>query len=161
MSLRHVSFFIVCFAATAGCGNDASNNNAAQAKASIATGSELTGRYTYECRFWSKGRDGTTFRFVRAPSIKPALEEDEWQVSSPRGSTNAKKSEWGASEGGSFALTWTEPDGRIAKAYLSFGDIPDKNGAQPLSVEIEYDGLGKMKFNQCGVPPLEDAGVDG
>ncbi len=161
MILRHIAFLIVCLSSVVGCSNDPADDNAVQAETPIASSAELTGHYTYECEFWSKGREAAGRSFVRTASTKPVLEEEEWQVGTPRGLAKAKKTEWGTSEGGSFALTWTESDGRSATAYLSFGDIPDKNGAQPLSAEIEFDGQRKMKFNRCGVPPLEPSGVEG
>ncbi len=129
------------------------------AVASTDNATELTGYYTYECRSYSKGRDGSMLTLVRTPSAKPALAEDGWEASYMQsGLSSATKSEWGTSEGGSFALTWTPEDREQRKAYLSFGDIPDKNGVQPLSVAIEIGGQGKMTFDECAVPALREVG---
>jgi hypothetical protein len=118
---------------------------------------QLTGYDTYECRSYSKGRDGSELRLVKTPSNKPALAQDSWEASYMQsGISKATKSEWGASDGGSFALTWTPEGLDERKAYLSFGDIPDENGVQPLSVAIEIGGKGKMTFDECSVPALRE-----
>jgi NADH dehydrogenase len=100
---------------------------------------------TYSCTF----DDGGELLLVQTLADKPALTDDKWQTKfNQRTYAKANKSDWGISEGGSFALTWSQLDGKHT-AYVSFGDIPNEDGLQPMWVELEFADGTKVKSSDC------------
>jgi NADH-quinone oxidoreductase subunit H len=100
-----------------------------------------TNEVGYLCSFASATAQKGELALIKNPSKKPAVEDDQWTGmygGKPLGA--ALKSEWGLSEGGSFALTWGKGTNQIT-AYVSFGDIPDETGSQPMWVKLkQVDG---------------------
>jgi hypothetical protein len=91
----------------------------------------------YLCNFAGATAQKGELALVKKTSNNPALEDDQWSgmyEGKPLGA--ALKSEWGLSEGGSFALTWGKGTNQVT-AYISFGDIPDEAGSQPMWVKLK------------------------
>jgi NADH-quinone oxidoreductase subunit H len=91
----------------------------------------------YLCRFAGTTAQTDELGLIKNPSNNPALSDDKWSGmydGKPLGA--ALKSEWGLSEGGSFALTWGKGTNQIT-AYVSFSDIPDESDTQPMWVKLK------------------------
>jgi NADH-quinone oxidoreductase subunit H len=102
----------------------------------------------YLCSFGGATAQKGELALIKNPSNNPVLDDDQWSGmygGKPLGA--ALKSEWGLSEGGSFALTWGKGTNEVT-AYVSFGDIPDETGSQPMWVKLKQaDGTAQDSSN--------------
>jgi hypothetical protein len=103
----------------------------------------------YTCTLVADGFVTRELVLKRTISDKPALVDDKWHAKlNSQEPVRAIKSEWGISEGGSFALNWTQSDGEKT-AYVSFSDIPDATEFQPMRVELKQSDGRKFKSSAC------------
>ncbi len=121
-----------------------------QESATVASSeSAKNGQIAYTCTLVADGFANRELVLERTISDKPALVDDIWHVKlNSQEPVNATKSEWGTTEGGSFALNWTQSDGEKT-AYVSFADIPDETQFQPMWVELRQSGGRKFKSRDC------------
>jgi NADH-quinone oxidoreductase subunit H len=117
-------------------------------KISAAT-ADVRPALSYICKFDGDGSNKGTLMLSKYVSEAPIMTKDGWRAKfNTQEFYRTSQSEWGLSEGDSFALNWRQRDGEKT-AYVSFSDIPSQNGIQSIWVELKQADGTKLRSDNC------------